>query len=148
MEAAMATWILVADQSRARIFRAEAKDGALEELADIIHPEGRMHGKDLTQDRPSSVQESVGGSRHGIEPETTLEEKISQEFAHELAGLLEHGRINHDYDALVIMAAPHFLGLLRNSIGHEVSKLIVETVNKNLSRSTPAEIHEYLNQED
>lgn len=141
----MATWILVADQSRARLFKAQKKDGELEELADFVNPEGRMHGSELTRGPLPSSQESVGGARHGIEPRTTLDDKVATEFARDIAGLLEHGRVNHDYENLVLMAEPHFLGILRNSLGREVSKLVVQSVDKSLGRSTPEEIHRYLN---
>lgn len=136
----MTTWILVADESRARLFKAQAKDGQMEEIADIAHPEGRMHEGEMTRDRQPRVQESVGSARHAIEPHTSVSDKVSLEFARELAERLEHGRVNHAYDELVLVAAPRFLGLLRDTIGHEVSKLLVKSIGKGITRSTPEQI--------
>ena len=136
----MTTWILVADEFRARLFEAQAKDGKLEEIDDIAHPEGRMHAGQMTRDRLPRTQESVGGARHAIEPHTSIRDKVNLEFARELAERLEHGRVSHAYDELVLVAAPHFLGLLRSTIGHEVSKLLVKSIGKGITRSTPEEI--------
>ena len=136
----MTTWILVADESRARLFKAQAKDGKLEEIADIAHPEGRMHASEMTRDRLPRAHDSFGGARHAIEPHTSLSDKLSLEFARELAERLEHGRVNHTYDELVLVAAPRFLGLLRNTIGHEVAKLLVKSIGKGITGSTPEQI--------
>ena len=143
----MTTWILVADESRARLFKAQAKDGQLEEIADIAHPEGRMHEGEMTRDRLPRTQESVGGARHAIEPHTSVEDKVSLEFARELAERLEHGRVDHAYDELVLVAAPRFLGVLRATIGHEVSKLVVKSIDKGITRSTPEQIRSVVDAE-
>ena len=99
-----------------------------------------MHGREMTRDRLPRTQESVGGARHAIEPHTSVEDKVSLEFARELAERLEHGRVDHAYDELVLVAAPRFLGLLRATIGHEVPKLVVKSIDKGITRSTPEQI--------
>ena len=140
----MATWIVVADASRARLFETGVVDGAMTEIADLGHPEGRMHDRELTRGPLPASQESVGPVSHGIEPHTSVREKVSQEFARELAELLEHGRVNHAFDALVLVAEPRFLGVLRSSIGREVSKLLVGSIGKGVSQSNPDEIRRVL----
>jgi protein required for attachment to host cells len=140
----MTTWILVADEFRARLFTAQAHDGKLDEIADITHPEGRMHDREMTRGHLPTVQESVGNARHAIEPHTTLRDKEAQEFARELSDLLEHGRTTNAYDELMIVATPHFLGMLRSTIGKDVSRLMVKSVGKNATRSTPEEIRNAL----
>ena len=104
----MTAWILVADEFRARLFEAQAKDGKLEEIDDITHPEGRMHDGEMTRDRLPRVHESVGGARHAIEPHTSIRDKVHFQFARELAERLEQGRVSHAYDELVLVAAPRF----------------------------------------
>lgn len=140
----MATWIVVADASRARLFETGVVDGAMTEIADLCHPEGRMHDRELTRGPLPASHESVGPVSHGMEPHTNVREKASQEFARELAERLEHGRVNHAFDALVLVAEPRFLGVLRSSIGREVSKLLVGSIGKGVSQSSPDEIRRVL----
>lgn len=140
----MNTWILVADESRARLFRAGASDGELEEIAAMEHPEGRMHGRDLTRDEPDGSHTAVGGIHHGFEPHTPVHEKISREFARELADLLEEGRVNHAFDQLALVAEPKFLGMLRSTLGGELSKMVVRSLPKNHTHSTPEQIRKML----
>lgn len=141
----MNTWILVADESRARLFRAGVSDGELEEIAAMEHPEGRMHGRELTEDEPGSSHTSVGGVHHGFQPHTPVHEKISREFARELADLLEAGRVSHAFDQLTLVAEPKFLGMLRSTLSHEVSKMVARSLSRNYTQSTPEQIRKVLN---
>ncbi len=47
------TLIVVADQSRARIFKTETPVAPLIEKETLTHTEGRLHDRDLTSDLPS-----------------------------------------------------------------------------------------------
>ena len=44
-----------------------------------------MHAGEMTRDRQPRVQESVGSARHAIEPHTSVSDRVSLEFARELA---------------------------------------------------------------
>ena len=47
----MTTWVLVADNSRARIFSSDKPASVLQEIQDLTHPEARLHEGDLVTDR-------------------------------------------------------------------------------------------------
>lgn len=140
----MTNWILVADESRARLFSAGAADGELVQVAAIEHPEGRMHGRDLTRDKPDGSHSSVGGVHHGFEPRTPVHEKIAREFARELSALLEAGRVGHAFDQLTLVAEPKFLGLLRAALNEDLSRLVVRSLSRNHTHSTPEQIRTVL----
>ncbi len=140
----MNNWILVADESRARLFRAGASDGELEEIAGMVHPEGRMHGRDLTDDQPGSSHTSVGGVHHGLAPHTALDEKISREFARELVDLLEAGRVSHAFDQLTLVAEPKFLGMLRSMLSQQLARMVVRSLSKNYTQCTFEQIRKVL----
>lgn len=140
----MNTWILVADESRARLFLAGASDGEIEEVAAMEHPEGRAHGRQLTRDEPDGSHTGVGGVHHGFEPRTPVHEKVASEFARELADLLEAGRVSHAFDQLMLVAEPKFLGMLRATLGDELSKTVVRTLSRNYTHSTPEQIRAML----
>jgi len=44
------TWIIAADSSRARILQVTDRDEHLEEIEDLLNPEGRVHDRELVSD--------------------------------------------------------------------------------------------------
>ena len=52
------TYILVADNVRARIFTAAAPASPLEEIEALAHAEGRLHDRDITSDLPGFCHSS------------------------------------------------------------------------------------------
>ena len=44
------TWLIVADNSRARFFSMESRVGPIEETKSITHAEARLHEHDMTSD--------------------------------------------------------------------------------------------------
>lgn len=147
MEAARkSTWILVADRARARLFElAPHKDGAeLIEIKDFVNSEGRGSERDqVTEGRPRA-HESMGATRHAIEPHTSLRDKSANRFAQELGESLEQGRVSHRYERLVLVALPHFLGTLHAVLNRHVCECVVAEVPHELTTKGPAEIRSYL----
>lgn len=138
------TWVVVADSSRARIFRAEGRDGRLVEMEAMAHPEGRLREASLTTDLPGRTFDSHGQGRHAMEEETPPKRHEAIQFAKRIGGVLENARNAGDYDALVIVAEPRFLGLLRENLSHETIKLVGVQLDKNLVRQGPEAIRERL----
>ena len=134
----MTTWILVADEARARLLEAQQADGAVVEHQSFIHEEGRQHPRDVVADRLPRAQESVGGARHAIEPRTDLETIEASRFAHALSAVLESGRVAHRYERLVLVAPPRFLGALRAALPDAVQQRVVGSLPKDVTRE-PAE---------
>jgi len=106
------TWVVVADNSRARIFTVETPSSPLIEIDSIVHPEGRMHDRDITSDLPGRGIGS-GGSRHSYEDETDAKDHENMEFAKRIAGFLDDSRKGDRCKNLIIVAAPGLLGNLR-----------------------------------
>ena len=125
----MKTWILVADSARARIFEIGAQDGQLFEVGGYANPEAHTKPSDTGYDKPPRAQESVGGARHAIEPHTDPHDKPAEKFAHGLAEILEHGRVEHAYTRLLLVAPPRFLGMLRGELSPRVQKTVVGEIH-------------------
>lgn len=125
------TWIVVADSSRARILSARSRIKPPNDIEELSHPEGRMKAHELTTDRPGSTNESHGDGRHGMEP-PDLHLHHQEVFAKEIAEYLEKGRTSGKFAQLAIVAPPAFLGVLRQKLDGQLSKLISHTVQKNL----------------
>lgn len=126
------TLILVAEGSRARLYLSRAATQPWEEVEDLIEPQGRMHDGDLVSDQPGSDSGSMGQGRHVLDDRTPPTGSAQQTFASELCEDLERRRVAGGFDRLVLVAAPAFLGLLRKHMGTELSKLVVEEIDKDL----------------
>jgi protein required for attachment to host cells len=138
------SWILVADRARARLFEWAGRDAKLVEIETFVNPDGRGPERNQTTDRPSRVHESMGATRHAIEPHTSLRDKSADQFARELDASLERGRTLHRYEHLVLVAPPQFLGVLRAALGKHVREHVAAEVPHELTTKGPEEILAHL----
>ena len=138
------SWVLVANQSEARIYALDGPRGPLVEVERLEHEAGHAHEGELTTDRPGRAFQSVGDVRHAMEPPVDPKEQEAMKFAKEVSQRLESGRQEGSFDRLVLVAAPHFLGLLRKSLSDATTKLVTEEIAKNLLQFNAQEIREHL----
>ena len=147
------TWILVCDASRARLFAEAAPGREFSLVASFEHPASRERARDLTTD--ANGRKPVGGThgggvngnrpggfhgRPGVEPDTNPKEVEAVKFARDLAGALEKGFDAHLFDALIISAPPHFLGLLKETIPDKIMKRLSHTIDKDFSLLQPRDV--------
>lgn len=137
------TWVIVADNSRARIFTSETPSSPLIEVDSIVHPEARMHDRDITSDLPGRGS-GTGGSRHSYETETDAKDYENLGFAKRIAGFLDEARKSDKYKQLIIVAAPSLLGNLRSGLNDQTRRLVSLELDKNLSQLSPAEIRKHM----
>lgn len=125
----------------------------LDLVAELEHPDSRARARDLMADAtgrkpagPSMGSHyggravSLGSGRVGVAPDTDPKEVEGEKFAREIAAVLERRRLDHEIDELVIVAPPHFLGLLKKTLTAQVDKLVASTVAKDLSKLDTREI--------
>ncbi len=60
------TYIVVADNVRARIFTAETPSSSLQEIDALAHTEGRLHDREMTSDLPGKIK-GEGSMGHAFE---------------------------------------------------------------------------------
>lgn len=137
------TWILVAESSRAKIYRTDNRNDPLQEVEDLVHPQSRQHEKEMSSDLPGS-NKGGGASHHHFDEATSIKEHEVTLFAKQVAERLETGRSKGDFYKLIIVAAPSFLGHLRKCLSSETVKLVSEEINKNLLQHSPADIHQHV----
>jgi protein required for attachment to host cells len=137
------TWVVVANSSQARIFRAE-NNQLLQEIEILEHPESREKESELVTSRPGRSFDRVGTGRHAIEPKTSPKLQEFVNFARFLSNHLEEARLQGKFGRLYLAAGPSFLGLLRQSIEPSILQLIAEEVDKDITHLNEAEIREYL----
>lgn len=143
----MTTWILVADTGRAKLFSTELRENEWSLVNEFEHPEGREFSREISPSSPPGRMQqgkTAGGGHTAFEPRTTPKEAEADRFARHLAEYLEKATANRDFDYLVLVAPPHFLGILKGTLGRQAAKQLRTTVDKDLSMLAPAEIRERL----
>lgn len=137
-------WVVVADESSARLFATDKIRAELEEFETLTNPEARLHEQDLVAGRRGRSFDSRGENRHAIEPQTSARDQAARRFAKTITDKLEQGAGSHTYNRLILVAPPEMLGLLRQTLGGNARKLLHHTVGKDLVHAKPAEILKHL----
>ena len=138
------TWIVVADSGRARFFACTAKHEPLNEFDGMVHLESRMRESDELSDRQGGIAGGHGEGDHTFEAPTDHKYHEAENFARQIAGKLEHGRVNREYKALILIAAPAFLGILRQTVDSHVLNMVSNSLDKNLVAESEEVIREHL----
>ena len=134
-------WVLVAENSRARLFKMDFPRSSLNEFKGFTHEKSRLSNRKLTTDLPGRTYDSHGVGRHAMEPDTIPKEVEAEVFARELVKYLDGHRNNGDnFKKLVVMAPPKFLGLLRQSMPEKLKSLVAAEVNKNVVKQSVKQI--------
>ncbi len=130
-------WILVAESSRARLFEAKSRLEPLQEIADMVHMDAKLHMLELKSDKPGLAFDRwkpIAYGKHAKTPEVDPKAHEAELFAKQLGELLEKARGENRFRELVLIAEPKFLGLLHRHLHPETKKLIVKEIAKNLVR--------------
>ncbi|HUN25754.1 MAG TPA: host attachment protein [Steroidobacteraceae bacterium] len=144
--------IVVADQAEACFYDIAGAEDALQPVGRLTDPEAHLHNRDLTSDRPGRVFDHspmAAGRRgatahHGVGGERSPRKHEAELFARHIAADLEKAQATQQFDRLVIMAAPAFLGLLRAALPHSVRSRVAAEVPKDLAHQPPTAVREHL----
>ncbi len=138
------TWLVVADNGRARFFTMETRTGPITEVKSIVHTEARLRERDMTSDLPGRASSNSGGAGHAYQDETSPKEQENINFAKEIAHELDVARKENKFKQFVLVAGPGFLGNLRNQMNAQTQKLACFELAKNLSHLEAEEIRNHL----
>ena len=140
------TWILVAHEAGARLFANDGIGNGLALVESIDHPRGRARDRDIVSDRPGrSFRKNSGDTRRASMGQTeSPHDRVVSDFSRELADKLRQARVQNQFDQLVLVAPPRFLGLLRSSLDGPTSQLVIGTIHKDLASSNEAELIQHL----
>lgn len=138
------TWVVVANSSNARIFKANSNK-QLEELGQLDHPESRAQGKDLISDKPSSgFSRSGGATSHGTTERNEAKKQEASRFASEVADKLQASFQSGEFEHLYLVAGPQFLGMLTETMNPTLLKAVLDKVPKDLTSQKVEQIREHL----
>lgn len=137
------TWIIAADESRARVLQVTGREQHLTEIEDLVNPAGRLQEKELVTDaEPRFSGRPDGGPASDREAQGVVDHSVNV-FAREVGRYLDKARIESRYDQLVLVAPPKFLGALRKELHKEVEKLVADELPKDLAWFNAREIERY-----
>ena len=140
------TWILVGHEAGARVFENRGPGKGLELVETIEHPEGRLRDRDIDTDRPgrSFRKDSGDPRRAAMSRGEGPHDRVIADFARALADKLQRGRVENQYERLVLVAPPRFLGLLRASLDVPTAQLVVGSIDKDLATRKESELIKHL----
>lgn len=141
MPNAKTTWICVADAGHLRILKSTGPGTPVERLVEETH--ARDHGKDFA-DRPGRAFESADGTRHAMEPGEDPVRRDKRDTAAEIGKRLSDHAQKHDFQRLILVAPPQFMGDLRKHLSPAAAAAIIAEVDKDLTQETDAAIRERL----
>jgi protein required for attachment to host cells len=148
----MITRIVVANQAEARFYDAAGPRSRLREVGWFVNPEARLHDRDLKSDRPGRVFTSaVSGSgrrgavaHHATGGERQPRKQVATVFARRVATELTAAKRNRQFDRLVLIAAPSFLGVLRKALPKSLQSDVAAEVAKDLQDPAEKEVREHI----
>jgi len=126
-------WVVVADESKAIVYARDTKSGPLREVFSLANEVARMKTEQLISDSGGRSFDSKGKGRH-----TMTSEKVDPKqhaaliFAKQIAERI--GTVMHDGSCrgFALVAAPRFLGVLREAVSVATSAEPYASVDKEM----------------
>jgi protein required for attachment to host cells len=141
----MSIWILICDASRAVLYSTEKRGDDWQPIGSYSHPESRLKNSELTPTEPGHSLKSKGDSRHTVmQSSTSPKEAEKQHFAQQLADVVNDGARKQSFDELVLVAPPHFAGLVEQHLSAKATKREKALVHKDYTVTDAREARQRL----
>lgn len=124
------TWIVIAHRGGARVFESRGPGKGLEPVTTLENPAGKLKNQEIDSDKQGRAFDRRGAGRHAYSREQEPTEHVAEQFAKQVAGLLEDGRTAQKYERLVLVADPRFLGVLRAALSSQAASHVTATLDK------------------
>lgn len=125
-------WLLATTSSEGKIIEVIKRGGSFRLVKKLQHSEASQKNRDLQSDRPGRAFASQGTSRSAMSPQETPHEHAMKVFAKEIGETLDHGLKTNEFEQLIIVAPPHFLGALRSNFSDELKNSLLGEIDKDL----------------
>lgn len=138
-------WVVVADESNAIVYARDSLSGPLYELFSLDNETARQKTDELISDSGGRSFDSFGKGRHTMSSEKADPKSTAATvFAKELAGHI--AKVTHDGSCrgFALVAAPRFLGELRNAVSIATTVEPYATVAKQVVDQDPDVIEKLL----
>ena len=137
-------WVVVCDGAKALIFE-NTGDADLINLVtrEAVSAEQNPATSEQGADRPGRVHQSVGSSRSSVE-QTDWHDRAEQAFLRGLAGCLDRAVENREMKAIVLVAPPRAMGVLRAELTPRVDKAVKAEITKDYTGMPVDQIEKHL----
>lgn len=125
---------VIANASQARLMVRSEPGGPLRAVVTLEHPESRLTGRELADDRMGqALADQRGGAGTVYEPKTDTRRKEHVRFAREVAQRLKSGLRAGEFDTIVLLASSPFLGELKGALDGELQRIVRMAVDVDLT---------------
>lgn len=123
--------VVVADEYQAILYEREGLNGPLRQLRTLTNKKARMKTGELLSDRGGRSFDSHGQGRHtmGLEKDSP-KQHVAREFAKVIAEWTGGEMHKGAFEGFALIAAPKFLGMLRQEIGTRTRAEPYATIDK------------------
>ena len=127
------TWFVLSNRTQTNVY-VEGEDRKLHFVSQFLNLEGSLKEKAFDSDRPGSSVSSAGrGSiHHGLDRTFDHKEESAIKFGKRIAENLQRSLNEQLFDELILVAEPHFLGILKEHLGPTVLRKVKAEVKKEL----------------
>lgn len=137
------TCVVACTTTGARFWRSRTRFGNWVLCAEFDNPDAAARESSLVSDRPGRAFDSFGSGRHAMTPGESAREHLARNFARKLAGELNRGLASGDFEHLVLIAPPSFLGFLRAALSGPARRAVVYEAAKDLTELDVESIRKY-----
>jgi protein required for attachment to host cells len=137
-------WVVIADSARARIVASGGASQPFQDIEQLVHGESRLRDTQRISDRPGRSFDSHGEGRHAMEPGVDPADQEALRFATDIAHRIHQGRVGNEFDSLILVAPPRFLGMLRKAMDTGSRKLVQTELDKEFTQLDDEEIRRRL----
>jgi len=117
-------YIVLANSISASFYVVSNKERHFNLVKKLNHPEGLLKESELNSDKAGHYQKG-GNERGGSLAEPTSHKELAKEhFAKSICEELEKDRVANAFDNIIIVAEPHFFGLINKEASKQIQKLI------------------------
>lgn len=150
--------VVVADEANARFYDLDRRTdllpgrGVLSVAVNLTDEAAHLHDRDFKSDRPGRVYDhaSAAGARRGATAHHATggdrrpRELEAQAFAHRISARLQQDQGHGAPEHLALVAAPHFLGLLRLALPEHLRQQVTDEVHKDLVHEPTDKLQQHL----
>ena len=138
------TWIVIADGAFARVLESHGPAQRLAPVEAMSMAGDHRASHEIRADRPGRTNESVGPTRHAIEPASDPHRELKRTFAEHVVDMLSTRLAAASFDRLVLVAPPKTLGDLRAALTPALRSILHAEVAKDLIKTPQIEIAAHL----
>ena len=135
--------VFVTDGRKMLFLRNQGDENQLDLRTEAHDEREERKDREIRSDGPGTQKQSFGYGRPAME-ETDFHQQDEDRWVKDAAERLKQRALRNDYEALVIVAPPKALGVLRKELHKEVERRVVATFNKEMTDRPIPDIEDLL----